>query len=348
MARQDRINRGRHFRHVGQIIVDRLGFAVGDVAQNVGHAAFGLAGEQMDAEIERFLQVGRQSRQHGDAAGHMKAAHDHGQPQRAEFSAEIERARILVGLHADQPDHAAARGTDAFGHGGHIDDGVALVAGLDLDIDVGAEHAVVGALPHQPIDAGERVRRQGRAQPLDDIAVPVVMRRLDQLDPKRALGQIPVQNTPPRRNSDGPRQQSPATLRVRPPRLQQIPYPLAMLATPSPRVRGEGGVRGLSAWAQNCGAQNRGVAPSPSFAEPVIGPATSGRTRWLSRPLPARRGEVMRDRPRNASAPELSRHGEERSDEAIQHDLADVISLAETTRTAGLDCFASLAMTNQQ
>jgi hypothetical protein len=35
-------------------------------------------------------------------------------------------------------------------------------------------------------------------------------------------------------------------------------------------------------------AQNRGEAPSPSVVEPVIGPATSGRTRWLTRPLPAR------------------------------------------------------------
>src|SRR3984957_20073402 len=107
------------------------------------------------------------------------------------------RARILVRLHADQTHHAAAGGADAFGHGRHIDDGVALVAGFDLDIDVGAERAVVGAPPHQPIDAGETVRRQRRTQPLDDVAVPVVMRRLDQLDPEGALGQITVQIIPP-------------------------------------------------------------------------------------------------------------------------------------------------------
>ena len=151
----------------------------------------------MDAEIERFLQIRRQGRQHGDAAGDVKAAHDDVEPERAELPAEIERARILVRLHADQPDHAAAGGADALGHRRHIDDGVALVAGVDLDVDVGAEHAVVGALPHQPVDAGERVRRQGRAQPLDDIAILVVVRRLDQLDPKGALGQITVQITPP-------------------------------------------------------------------------------------------------------------------------------------------------------
>jgi hypothetical protein len=62
-----------------------------------------------------------------------------------------------------------------------------------------------------------------------------------------------------------------------------------VLATPSPRVRGEGGVRGLSAGRGIaelsaalrfiCKAQNRGKAPSPSFAS-------------LTRPLPAQRGEV--------------------------------------------------------
>src|SRR5580704_10281491 len=56
---------------------------------------------------------------------------------------------------------------------------------------------------------------------------------------------------------------------------------------PLPAVRGEGGVRGHLRWAQNCddlyhrrlicGAQNRGEAPSPSFAP-------------LTRPLPARGG----------------------------------------------------------
>src|SRR5580700_2488409 len=44
-------------------------------------------------------------------------------------------------------------------------------------------------------------------------------------------------------------------------------------------------MRGPLRWAerpsQTLTAQNRGEAPSSSSAEPVIGPATSGRTRWL-------------------------------------------------------------------
>ncbi len=55
---------------------------------------------------------------------------------------------------------------------------------------------------------------------------------------------------------------------------------LPMHRTPSPRVRGEGGVRGRPRQSQSCGkAQNCGSAPSPSLAS-------------LARPLPARgRGE---------------------------------------------------------
>ena len=38
----------------------------------------------------------------------------------------------------------------------------------------------VGGAAREAIDRGERVRRHGRAEPLHDIAVVVVMRRLDQ------------------------------------------------------------------------------------------------------------------------------------------------------------------------
>ena len=77
-----------------------------------------------------------------------------------------------------------------------IDDRVALVASLDLDIDVGTEHALIRAFLEQAIDAGEAVRGDRRAQPLDDIAVVVVMRRLDQNDAERALGRASVQCSP--------------------------------------------------------------------------------------------------------------------------------------------------------
>jgi len=70
---------------------------------------------------------------------------------------EIERARILIRLNADQADHAAAGGADAPRRGLDIDDGVALVASFDLDIDVGAEHAVACTLRDQPVKARQAV-----------------------------------------------------------------------------------------------------------------------------------------------------------------------------------------------
>src|SRR5262249_3486395 len=45
LPRQNPITGGRHFWKIGQIIVNRLGRARGDILQNFGHAAFGFAGE---------------------------------------------------------------------------------------------------------------------------------------------------------------------------------------------------------------------------------------------------------------------------------------------------------------
>ena len=114
----------------------------------------------------------------------MKTAHDDRYAERPELPAEIERARKLVGLNADQTDHAAAGGANALGDGADIYGGVALVAGLDLDADVGTEHVRLRAILDQRIDAGETVRGNVGAPPLNDIAVIVIMRRLDQRYPE--------------------------------------------------------------------------------------------------------------------------------------------------------------------
>ena len=186
VGRQDRRHRARQFGHVVEVVVDRLRRAVGDLAQHVGHAALRLAGEEVDAEIQRLLHFRRDFRQHGEAAADVKAAHDHGDAQRPKFAAEIERARKLVGLHADQADHAAAGFANALGDGAHVHEVVALVEGFDLDLGVGTEHMRLRAMLDQRIDAGETVGRNVRAPPLNDETVGIVMRRLDQRDPERA------------------------------------------------------------------------------------------------------------------------------------------------------------------
>jgi len=56
-------------RQVAHVVVDRRQRAGGGVPQHLIDAAFGLAGEQGAAEIERLLEVGgalRQHRQHAD------------------------------------------------------------------------------------------------------------------------------------------------------------------------------------------------------------------------------------------------------------------------------------------
>jgi hypothetical protein len=81
----------------------------------------------------------------------VKAAHDHWNTQHAKPVAEVESPWILLGLNADQPDHAAAGSANALRHASDVDDGVAFVAGFNLNMDVGAEDAIPGALFDQAI-----------------------------------------------------------------------------------------------------------------------------------------------------------------------------------------------------
>ena len=195
LARQDRIDRRRHLRQVVEIIVDRLGIARRDVAQHVGHAAFGLAGEQMNAEIARFLQIGRQRRQHGDAAADVKAAHDHWQPERRGIAVRG-RARADIGSTERRSSRPCRRRQRGCAWPRAATSTIVLhssQASISM-FDVGTENAVPRALFGQSIDASQAVRRQRRAQPLNDVAVMVVMRRLDQRDSECSLRQDITQN----------------------------------------------------------------------------------------------------------------------------------------------------------
>ena len=67
-----------------------------------------FASKQAAAHVERDLQIGLHLRQHGDAAGNVKAADHDRDAGLAERPRDVERARELVRLHADQPHHAEA------------------------------------------------------------------------------------------------------------------------------------------------------------------------------------------------------------------------------------------------
>ena len=93
------------------------------------------------------------------------------------------------------------------------DAGVGLVDGDDVDRKIGAEHAALGGAVGQAEHRGKRVRRHGRAQPLHDVAVGVVMRRFDQDQLKapcrRAFGvehpSVPGRRCQAEGSSNGPR-----------------------------------------------------------------------------------------------------------------------------------------------
>jgi hypothetical protein len=110
----------------------------------------------------------------------MQPADGDGDAAPAQRASKIERARELIGLHADQHHHAGAGLLDHPRQTIGTDAGIGLIKGMDIDLDVIAEHAPRGAVLREPIESRQRVRRNGGAKPLDGVSVVVVMRRLDQ------------------------------------------------------------------------------------------------------------------------------------------------------------------------
>ena len=111
----------------------------------------------------------------------MKPAHHDGQSGLAERPGNIERARILVRLHPNQgyePEIAVA--LELFQQPGNVDAGVGLVDCDDVDGDAGSKHLARRAVAGDAVDSGQRVRRDHRSPPANDIAVIVVVGGLDE------------------------------------------------------------------------------------------------------------------------------------------------------------------------
>ena len=166
---------------VGHEIVDGLQLLGGRVAQDLLEAAFlRFAGEDERAEIERPLHLRIDLRQHREGAGDMEAADPDGHAELAEDAGQVERAGELVRLHADQHHHSGAGFADIARDLLRPHPAIGLVDGVDVDGDVGAKHALFRAFDGESVEAGERIRRNRRADPLDHVAVVVIVRRLDQ------------------------------------------------------------------------------------------------------------------------------------------------------------------------
>ena len=181
LARQERRRLAGQGRQIVHVIVERLERAVEGIAQHIVEPAIlGFAGEERNPELLRRFDVGRQLRQHGDAAGDMEAADADRQAGVEKRFGQIDGARKLVRLHADQTDQRTA----AFA-ADHADDllglhpPVGFVERVQADIDARSQHLTALGVLRQGIQASERIGGNRRAQPLDRIAVVVVMRRLD-------------------------------------------------------------------------------------------------------------------------------------------------------------------------
>ena len=142
---------------------------------------FRFAGEQRDAHRLRGRQLFRHLRQHRDAARDMEAADAHLQARGAKLAREVNRPRILVRLRPDDADERPpALPLEVANDAARHDAAVGFVVGLDVDPDAGAQHLALPRILRQAEHAGKRIGRHDGAEPLDRIAVVVVMGRLDE------------------------------------------------------------------------------------------------------------------------------------------------------------------------
>ena len=188
LKRQERNGRPADPRQIVHVVVERLELALGRVAQNGVEPAFRLAGKQGNPHVAGKLKVDGRAVEHRQAAGHVEAAHRHRNVRRPDRPRDIERAGILVGLHADQAEQTeVSMLAEAADQLRDIHPGVGLVDDIDIDGNIGTQDLALRAVECEAVNRGERVGRDQRPPPADDIAVIVVMRGLYEDELKAAF-----------------------------------------------------------------------------------------------------------------------------------------------------------------
>src|SRR5262249_19111122 len=143
-----------------------------------------LAGDRRDTLTKKLLNVGLLLAQHRDCAARVEAADHNVDAVRAELSREVERARELVRLDADETHEKlrarAAAPADDFIYRKSLG---GFIVGDDLDVDV-AQRAAPLNVVREAVKNVQRVAWQNAFPEADHIAVVVVLGRLDQDDAK--------------------------------------------------------------------------------------------------------------------------------------------------------------------
>jgi hypothetical protein len=119
----------------------------------------------------------------------VEAADADRQTGRKEGAREVDSAGKLVGLNANQRDQRLATAPfDVADDPVRPHPPVRLVIGREADFHVGPKDVALPRVFREPVQAGERVRRDRGADPLDRVTVVVVVRRLDQDEMEQAVG----------------------------------------------------------------------------------------------------------------------------------------------------------------
>jgi hypothetical protein len=107
----------------------------------------------------------------------------------------IDGAWKLVGLHADKTDQRlATRLADFSDNPVRLDPPVGFVIGMQADFDIGSKPAA--CVLRQGVHPCQRVGGNGRAEPLDRIAIVIVVRRLDHHEVEQQLPQARERQSP--------------------------------------------------------------------------------------------------------------------------------------------------------
>src|SRR3989338_8776416 len=98
----------------------------------------------------------------------------------AELTSQIHPPRVLIALDADQrPQAPTIRWPDQLDNPLDPDARVGLIKGVEPNVHIAAEHVATSALEGEAIQDGEGVGGNRGANPLDDVAIVIIMRWLD-------------------------------------------------------------------------------------------------------------------------------------------------------------------------